>query len=107
GTTILLLFRPQAVDPKNFFDPLAFKPERWLEASSDPHNPSGQIPFGSGPRMCPGRSLALLEMKSLLSMLSKSFYAQRAGGAEDVTELFGFTMSPAGLKFRLRPRPAH
>jgi cytochrome P450 len=107
GTTILLLFRPQAVDPKNFFDPLAFKPERWLEASSDPHNPSGQIPFGSGPRMCPGRSLALLEMKSLLSMLYKSFYVERAGRAEDVTELFGFTMSPAGLKFGLRLRPAH
>ena len=107
GTTILLLFRPQAVDPKNFFDPLEFKPERWLEASSDPHNPSGQIPFGSGPRMCPGRSLALLEMKTLLSMMYKSFDVERAGRAEDVTETFGFTMSPAGLKVRLRLRPAH
>ncbi len=107
GTTILLLFRPQALDPKNFSDPLAFKPERWLEASSDPHNPSGQISFGSGPRMCPGRSLALFEMKSLLSMMYKSFDVERAGRAEDVTELFGFTMSPAGLKVRLRPRAAH
>ena len=107
GTTIVLLFRPQAVDPKNFFDPLAFRPERWLEASSEPHNPSGQIPFGSGPRMCPGRSLALLEMKALLSMLYKNFDVERAGRAEDVTELFGFTMSPAGLKVRFRPRPAH
>jgi cytochrome P450/nitrite reductase/ring-hydroxylating ferredoxin subunit len=107
GTTILLLFRPQAVDPKNFFDPLAFKPERWLEASPDPHNPSGQIPFGSGPRMCPGRSLALVEMKTLLSMMYKSFDVERAGRAEDVAERFGFTMSPAGLSVRLRPRPAH
>jgi cytochrome P450/nitrite reductase/ring-hydroxylating ferredoxin subunit len=107
GTTILLLFRAQAVDPKNFFDPLAFKPERWLEASSAPHSPSGQIPFGSGPRMCPGRSLALLEMKTLLSMMYKSFDVERAGRAEDVAERFGFTMSPAGLSVRLRPRPAH
>jgi cytochrome P450/nitrite reductase/ring-hydroxylating ferredoxin subunit len=107
GTTIILLFRPQAVDANNFFDPLAFKPGRWLEASSDPHNPSGQIPFGSGPRMCPGRSLALLEMKTLLSMMYKSFDVEQAGRAEDVTELFGFTMSPAGLKVRLRSRPAH
>ena len=107
GTTIVLLFRPQAVDAKNFFDPLAFRPERWLGASSGPHNPAGQIPFGSGPRMCPGRSLALLEMKTLLSMMYKNFDVERAGRAEDVTEQFGFTMSPAGLKVRLHPRPAH
>ena len=104
GTTILFLFRPEAVDPMNFVDPLAFKPERWLDAPSGPHNPSAQIPFGSGPRMCPGRSLALLEMKTLLSMMYKSFDVERAGRAEDVTELFGFTMSPAGLRVRLRPR---
>jgi cytochrome P450/nitrite reductase/ring-hydroxylating ferredoxin subunit len=104
GTTILLLFRPEAVEPTNFADPLAFKPERWLDAPSGPHNPSAQIPFGSGPRMCPGRSLALLEMKTLLSMMYKCFDVERAGRAEDVTELFGFTMSPVGLRVRLRPR---
>jgi cytochrome P450/nitrite reductase/ring-hydroxylating ferredoxin subunit len=104
GTTTLTLFRPEAVDPTNFVDPLAFKPERWLGAPSGPHNPSAQIPFGSGPRMCPGRSLALLEMKTLLSMMYKSFDVERAGRAEEVTELFGFTMSPAGLRVRLRAR---
>ena len=104
GTTILTLFRPEAVDPTNFVDPLAFKPERWLDAPAGPHSPSAQIPFGSGPRMCPGRSLALLEMKTLLSMMYKSFDVERAGRAEEVTELFGFTMSPAGLRVRLRAR---
>jgi cytochrome P450/nitrite reductase/ring-hydroxylating ferredoxin subunit len=104
GTTILILFRPEAIDPTNFADPLAFKPERWLDAPSGPHNPSAQLPFGSGPRMCPGRSLALLEMKTLLSMMYKSFDVERVGRAEEVTELFGFTMSPAGLRVRLRAR---
>ena len=56
--------------------------------------------------MCPGRSLALLEMKTFLSMTYRSFDVERAGRAEDVTELFGFTMSPAGLKVRLRARSA-
>jgi len=107
GTTIVLLLRPQALDPQNFFDPIAFRPERWLEASAAPHDPSGQVPFGAGPRMCPGRSLALLEMKTLLSMMYKNFDVERAGRAADVTELFGFTMSPAGLKVRFGPRPAH
>jgi len=70
-----------------------------------PHNVSAYMPFGSGPRMCPGRSLALLEMKTLLSMLYKNFDVDRVGRSEDVSELYGFTMSPTGLKARLRPRP--
>ena len=43
-------------------------------------------------------------MKTLLSMMCKSFDVERVGRAEEVTELFGFTMSPQGLKVRLRPR---
>jgi cytochrome P450 len=55
--------------------------------------------------MCPGRSLALLEMKTFLSMLYKSFDVERVGASGDVSELFGFTMSPAGLRVRLHSRP--
>ena len=51
--------------------------------------------------MCPGRSLAFLEIKTLLSMLYKNFAVERVGDSSDVTERFGFTMSPAGLKVRL------
>ena len=56
GTTILLLSRPEAVDPTNFVDPLAFKPERWLDARSGPHNPSEHIPFGVRSAHVPGAS---------------------------------------------------
>jgi len=104
GTTVVILPRLPAMDQKNFAEPLAFRPQRWLEHHSAGHEVSANVPFGSGPRMCPGRSLALLEMKTLLSMLYKNFDVARAGRAEDVTELFGFTMSPKGLKVRLQPR---
>ena len=105
-TTVAPLFRPAAIDPANFLDPLAFRPERWLEDSLRPHNVSAYMPFGSGPRMCPGRSLALLEMKTLLSLLYKNFDVDRVGDSADVSELYGVFMSPAGLKVRLRPRQA-
>ena len=41
--------------------------------------PSADAHSAQGPRMCPGRSLALLEMKAFLSMLYKNFDVERAG----------------------------
>jgi cytochrome P450/nitrite reductase/ring-hydroxylating ferredoxin subunit len=102
GTLVFVLPRPAAVSAENFADPVAFRPARWLGQSSGPHNVSAYLPFGSGSRMCPGRSLAFLEIKTLLSMLYKNFDVERVGPSSNVTERFGFTMSPAGLKVRLR-----
>ncbi len=102
GTIVAALLRSVAIDPANFADPLGFRPERWLDDANRPRNLSVAMPFGSGPRMCPGRPLALLVMKTLLSMLYKNFDVDRAGDAADVSELYGFTMSPRGLRVRLR-----
>ena len=104
GTGVVLLTRPPAVDPEHFGDPLAFRPERWLGQPVGPHDVSVLIPFGAGPRMCPGRSLALVEISTLLSMLYKNFEVDRAGSSQEVHERFGFTMSPVGLKVRMRRR---
>jgi cytochrome P450/nitrite reductase/ring-hydroxylating ferredoxin subunit len=106
GTSVASLLRPAALDPKHFVDPLAFRPERWLEGLPGPHDAAKLMPFGSGPRMCPGRSLALIEMRTVLSMLCKAFDMERVGDSKDVAELYGVTMSPAGLRVRLRPRAA-
>jgi cytochrome P450 len=104
GTGVVLLTRPAAIDPEHFGDPLAFRPERWLGQPEGPHEVSVLIPFGAGPRMCPGRSLAFLEINTLLSMLYKNFEVDRAGDSDEVQEEFGFTMSPVGLKVRMRRR---
>ena len=104
GTGVVLLTRPPAVDAAHFGDPLAFRPERWLGQPVGPHDVSVLIPFGAGPRMCPGRSLALLEINTLLSMLYKNFEVDRVGDGRQVQEEFGFTMSPVGLEVRMRRR---
>ncbi len=104
GTRVCLLTRPAACDPGHFVDPQAFRPRRWLDESAGAHDVSAYIPFGSGPRICPGRVLALLEMKLLLSTLYKNFNVERVGEAEGVRENFALTMSPLGLKVRLRRR---
>lgn len=106
GTWVALHTRPPAVDERNFGDPMTFRPERWLDASATggAHEPSANIPFGSGPRICPGRTLALLEMKLVLAMLAGDFDVERVGNAADVTEVFAFTMAPVGVRVRLRRR---
>ncbi len=104
GTRVFVLTRPAACDPDHFVEPHAFRPRRWLGETAGAHDVSAHIPFGSGPRVCPGRGLALLEMKLLLSMLYRNFDVERVGGAEDVRENFRFVMSPVGLKVRLHRR---
>jgi cytochrome P450/nitrite reductase/ring-hydroxylating ferredoxin subunit len=104
GTRVAVLTRPAACGPDHFVEPQAFRPRRWLGETAGAHDISAHIPFGSGPRICPGRVLALLEMKLLLSMLYRNFDVERLGGAEGVRENFAFAMLPVGLKVRLRRR---
>ncbi len=106
GTVVLLLIRPPAVDAKHFGDPEIFRPARWVDpaATGGAHEPAAHQPFGSGPRICPGRTLALLEMKLVLATLYKSFDVERVGPANQVREVFSFTMMPTGLNVRFHKR---
>jgi cytochrome P450 len=50
-------------DPTLFTDPHTFRPERFL----DEHAPArAWLPWGGGRKLCPGRHLALLELKTVL-----------------------------------------
>ena len=106
GTQIVLLARAQATTPEAFVDPLVFRPDRWTQPARAgcPHDPGASIPFGSGPRICPGRTLALLEMRVVLATVYRSFDVVRVGHVDDVVERSSFTMMPVGLRFRLRRR---
>jgi len=106
GTQLLVLSRPAATDPVNFDDPEQFDPGRWLDAGAAARlqRNATHIPFGSGPRMCPARSLALMEIQLVLSMLYRNFVVVPASHHEAVTESFAFTMEPRGVRIRLRHR---
>ncbi|AGO82647.1 Cytochrome P450 [Pandoravirus dulcis] len=62
-------------------DPTAFRPERWMGARTDDDAAGGgegpdqyaSLPFGAGRRSCPGRRLAVLEMKLILAALLDRF----------------------------------
>ena len=63
------------------------------------------MPFGAGPRLCPGRYLALLEMKMAIAMLLGGFAIDRVGTRDGTPaqELFAFAMGPVGLEMKLAP----
>ncbi len=103
GTSLLLLMRRPATHAGAFDAPEEFRPRRWLDGATGAHEPSANLPFGSGPRICPGRSLALLEMRVALSSIFKAFDVQRVG-ADVVWERFSFTMEPARLRLRISAR---
>ena len=115
GTRVWCLMRGDSISAAHFPDPDRFEPQRWLHdsaagANAAP-NPSAahriSMPFGAGPRVCPGRYLALLEIKMAMAMLLNHFDIDTVttpDGGEAV-EKMAFTMLPVDLKMRLRARP--
>lgn len=106
GTSVVLLTRMPGLDPERIDEPQRFDPSRWNDTSvlAEMQRSGTFMPFGSGPRICPGRSLALLEIRMVLSMLYRNFEVERVGRAEEVEECLGFTMAPEGLRVKLHRR---
>jgi cytochrome P450 len=90
-------------DTERFPDPDVFRPERWLDgklaAEALPF-----APFGSGPRFCPGRNLALIEATIVTSVLARAFDFERDYSTGPVRERLSFTAFPINLHLRARPR---
>ena len=105
GQLIMCLMRAGATDERRFADAPTFEPERWFSTSANSAKRVA-MPFGAGPRLCPGRYLALLEMKMVAAMLFGGFEIESVttpDGAE-AREHLAFTMYPEGLRLRLRER---
>ena len=107
NTPVLALTRHPAINKANFGEPDRFNPERWLQAADPnecPHNTQAFLPFGTGPRFCPGRNLALAEIKIVLAMLCRNFDLRLTNPDIEVEEKLSFTMLPKNLdvKFSLR-----
>lgn len=108
GTIIFLMLRHAADRASDFDHPELFDPGRWLtdsgvEAASDPGRKS--FPFGGGPRFCPGRYLAMAEIKMVMAMILRNFTLSVKPGAPPVQECFTFTMTPSALPLLLHPCP--
>lgn len=109
GTGVWCIMRSESVSDRYFEQPERFDPERWLRdnaTDTTAQNSAKRIsmPFGAGPRICPGRYLALLEIKMAMAMLLAHFdivdVTTPDGG--EAREHLAFTMMPVGLKMQMR-----
>jgi len=101
---VILLMRAPTMEDKHFKNPAAFDPARWLDAALTPSSSKRvAMPFGAGPRLCPGRYLAMLEMKMVMAMLLRNFDIRSVTtpDGKDARESLNLTMAPVGLKLLL------
>ena len=100
-------------DPKFWEDPMAFKPERFLNGGGegDEFDITGSreikmMPFGAGKRMCPASGLAILHLEYFVANLVWKFEWKAVDGDEvDLSEKPEFTIVMKNpLKARLSPR---
>jgi len=109
--TLFCLFRRDSVSDSHVSGASTFAPERWLaggdhsaQSASSPKRVS--MPFGAGPRICPGRYLALMEMKMAIATLLGNFDIKSVDTPDRLParEYLAFSMSPVGLTMQLTAR---
>ncbi len=110
GIVVTSLMRRDAMSDSHLPRAAAFEPERWL-ADGGPGAMANaakrlSMPFGAGPRICPGRYLALLEMKMAMATLLGRFDIESVDtpDGQEAREHLAFTMTPVGLRMRLKER---
>jgi cytochrome P450 len=106
-TTIFLSLISAGLDEMQFPQRDAFMPERWIfdEKPDEADDPARKLfPFGGGPRLCPGRFLALTEIKIVVSMLMRNFELELDHNAPPVKQIMNFFMVPDSVPVRLKLR---
>nr|QYA71965.1 cytochrome P450 [Anoplophora glabripennis] len=73
GTLLLAFSSVTSCDKKYFKNAQSYYPDRWLRANNEEFHKFASLPFGYGPRMCPGKRLAENEIAILLKKILQSY----------------------------------
>lgn len=92
-------------DPRYWKDSVEFRPERWENLSTEK---APWIPFTRGSFSCPGKNLAFMELRIVLSRIALMFDITFAPGVEvdrfdkEAKDTFTLTVPTLYLVFTLR-----
>lgn len=104
GTTAIMSQWVMHRDPRFFDDPLAFRPERWLNGLENRLPKGAYFPFGDGPRRCIGQGFALLDTYLVLGVMAQKFRFRLVPGHPVVPEQL-ITLRPRyGLRMKVHAR---
>ncbi|KAM0914245.1 hypothetical protein ACQ4PT_011671 [Festuca glaucescens] len=111
GTTAMVNQWAMSRDPEIWDAPLEFRPERFLAGGEAPNvsvlGADGRlVPFGSGRRSCPGKSLAMTTVTAWMATLLHEFeWMPAAATGVDLSEVLRLSCEMAvPLEVRVRPR---
>ena len=111
GMVVLAMMRRDATSERYIPNAAAFEPARWLGSEGVPAQAASaakriSMPFGAGPRICPGRYLALLEIKMAMAVLLSRFDITLVDTPDGLPprEILQLAMAPSPLRMRLRLR---
>jgi cytochrome P450 len=89
-------------DPQLYAQPHEFRPERFLEAPPGAHT---WLPWGGGRRRCPGRHMAMLQMKTVLRTVLAHVTVHPAASSIERARWRSVVVAPhAGSRVVLRSR---
>lgn len=107
GMIVMAVMRRDAVSESHLPNAAAFDPARWLQDAKQAGAAKRlSMPFGAGPRICPGRYLALMEIKLACALLLRHFdlAAVDTPDGQAPREHLQLAMGPVGLTMRLHAR---
>ncbi|XP_013855193.1 cytochrome P450 17A2 [Austrofundulus limnaeus] len=107
GTRVLVNMWSIHHDPQHWDKPDLFCPDRFLDDHGQRVMPSCFLPFGAGPRVCVGESLARLELFLFLSSLLQrmSFKLPEGVSPPNLQGRLGVVLQPLPYTVVVTPRP--
>ncbi|XP_039996713.1 steroid 17-alpha-hydroxylase/17,20 lyase [Xiphias gladius] len=106
GTRVLVNMWSIHHNPKDWDKPDLFNPDRFLDDRGQRVTPSCFLPFGAGPRVCVGESLARLELFLFLSSLLQRLRFSLPNGAPppNLQGRLGVVLQPLPYEVVVTPR---
>lgn len=74
GEEVVLPLQVMQRDPRLFWRPSDFVPERWASPSGQPTcQRYAHLPFSTGPRVCIGQAVAMAELRGIVAAVLRHF----------------------------------